>query len=164
MVLEPQFHSNEPGSNFCQSKTPCTVKDFWKFEVQSSRSTIWLNTGKTQRSKIMAQHDQIWYKILSWKSWLNLHTTKEVSGGYVWAYWVNLQAELSHWRFSVEFCLVHVVVEMNAFWDKCLICVLVQEHPSPASRPFVSRRCSPQCWLSSWSAMAAVSSPLWALW
>ena len=52
------------------------VKFFWKFEVQRSpRDYI---QAKLKNQKSWSQHDQIWYKIPSWKSWLKLHTTNEV--------------------------------------------------------------------------------------
>ena len=38
-------------------------------------------TIQRQDQKSLVTNGQIWYKILSWKPWLKLHTTKEVSGG-----------------------------------------------------------------------------------
>ena len=79
-----------------------------KFEGQRSRSTYEWIFAKLEDQKQWSENNQIWFWIQFWESWLNLmHTTKKVSEGQcvTWAYWVNLQAEASHWCFSL-FCVV----------------------------------------------------------
>ena len=76
--------------------------------------------GKTQISKLMVQHDQIWYNILSWTSWLNLHIIKEALGGQcvTKVYWVKLQVEASHRCFS----------SFLIFWGKMFCTVSFLRH------------------------------------